>query len=89
VVVLIPDLGHRRETNRFKNTTTEQNGEFAIRGIKPGTYKLFAWDDIEPGRWWDSDFLAHYEDKGEEVTVEADAKVDRNIHVLSGNTDGP
>jgi hypothetical protein len=31
--------------------------------VPPGSYKLFAWDDVEPGIWWDPDFLKNYEDK--------------------------
>jgi protocatechuate 3,4-dioxygenase beta subunit len=85
VVVLIPDLGHRHETDLFKNTTTDQNGQFAMHGIKPGSYKLFAWDDVEPGIWWDPQFLKDYEDKGEEVEVEVNAVLNRSVHVLPTN----
>jgi protocatechuate 3,4-dioxygenase beta subunit len=83
VVVLIPDSRHRDESGLFKNTTTNQNGDFAMRGITPGSYKLFAWDDIEPGMWWDSEFLSHYENKGEEMTIERGAHVSPSLHLIS------
>jgi hypothetical protein len=28
-----------------------------------------AWDDVEPGIWWDPEFLKNYEGKGEQVTL--------------------
>jgi hypothetical protein len=83
--VLIPDPNHRQESNLFRDATTDQDGRFTIRGIKPGDYKLFAWDDIEPGIWWDPQFLSHYEAKGEDVKVEANGHLSVNPHVISAN----
>lgn len=86
-VVLIPELTHRRVSSLFKNTTTNQVGQFAMRGIAPGNYKLFAWDDIEPGNWWNSEFLSHYEDTGQEVTIDANAHLSRRLHLISINSE--
>ena len=83
VVVLIPDLNSRVDSGLFKNTTTNEKGQFAMRGINPGSYKLFAWDDIESGMWWDAEFLNLYEDKGEEVTIEASGHVSPTIHLIT------
>jgi Carboxypeptidase regulatory-like domain len=83
-VVLIPV--DRRLNTLFKNTATDQNGQFSMRGIAPGDYELFAWDDIEPGMWWDSEFLNHYEDQGQKVTIEANTRVSSTLHLIS--TDG-
>ncbi len=68
-VVLVPDERRRKRTDLFKNTTTDQYGRFTLRGIPPGEYKLFAWEDVEPGAYQDSEFLRPYEDKGKEVRI--------------------
>jgi hypothetical protein len=89
VVVLVPELRDRHVSARFKNTTTDQNGQFALRGIAPGKYKLFAWDDIEPGIWWNPEFLSHYEHEGEEVTIEESAHVSARLHLISISREVP
>jgi hypothetical protein len=84
-VVLIPDSTHREETDLFREATADRNGGFSIAGIRPGDYKLFAWDDIEPGSWWDPEFLSHYEEKGERVKIEANGYLSVNLRLISAN----
>jgi hypothetical protein len=83
VVVLVPDSNHRQESDLFKDVPTDNNGRFMLRGIRPGDYKLFAWDDVEPGIWWDPEFLSHYETKGENVKVEANGHLSVNLRLIS------
>jgi protocatechuate 3,4-dioxygenase beta subunit len=75
-VVLVPDEAHRNQGRRlFKQNTTDQYGHFELRGIAPGDYKLFSWNEVEQGAWADPDFLKPFEDKGEKVSLqEGDAK---------------
>jgi hypothetical protein len=84
-VVLIPDSTHRGEADLFKEATTDRNGGFTIAGIRPGDYKLFAWDDVEPGSWWDPEFLSHYEEKGERVKIEANGSLGVNLRLIPAN----
>ncbi len=42
---------------------------FTFNNIKPGTYKLFAWEDIEEGAWEDPDFRKKYEDRAIEIKI--------------------
>lgn len=37
LVTMVPEIRNRFEQSLFKNTTTDQNGIFAIRGITPGS----------------------------------------------------
>lgn len=71
VVTMVPDAGNGQEHYLFKDTVTDQNGVFALRGITPGDYIFFAWKDIDPGAVEDSDFLKPYLKYGERVTVGA------------------
>jgi hypothetical protein len=81
VVVLVPDSTHRHQTWLFKDTATDQGGHFNIHGIPPGNYTLFAWDDIEPGTWWDSDFLRRYEDKRQGITLDETGHVSVSLRI--------
>jgi Carboxypeptidase regulatory-like domain len=84
-VVLIPDSTHRGETDLFKEATADRNGGFTIAGIRPGDYKLFAWDDVEPGSWWDPEFLSQHEEKGERVKIEVNGYLSVNLRLISAN----
>lgn len=67
-MVLIPDQ-HRDRNELFKNTTTDSNGKYTIRGIPPGDYKLYAWDSMEQFAWFDPDVMAKYESQGRPIHV--------------------
>ena len=70
-VVLVPDITHRDDTRLYKSTQTDQRGQFTIRGVKPGDYKLFSWEEVEEDAWEDPAFLKSFEEKGQAVTVQA------------------
>jgi protocatechuate 3,4-dioxygenase beta subunit len=74
-VVLVPELKHREQYRLYKTQTTDQNGRFDLRGIPPGDYKLFSWEEVEMGAWEDPEFLKPFEEKGEKITLrEGDQK---------------
>ena len=70
-VVLVPEPRFRSRSDLFQTATTDQYGHFEFARVPPGEYKVFAWDDVEPGIWNDPDFLKEYEKRGEPVTVAA------------------
>jgi hypothetical protein len=48
-VVLVPEPSRRTQYTLFKEQTTDQYGHFDVRGIAPGDYKLFSWEEVESG----------------------------------------
>jgi len=70
-VVLVPNDPHRGDLQRYKVVTTDQNGRYVLRGVAPGDYKLFSWEDLEQNAWQDPEFLRPFEDRGEKLSVEA------------------
>lgn len=73
--VLVPSAPRRSQHRLYKMQRTDQYGHFDLRGVAPGEYMLFSWDEVEEGAWEDPDFLKAFEGKGEKVTVqEGDAK---------------
>jgi protocatechuate 3,4-dioxygenase beta subunit len=74
-VVLIPDEPHRDRFHLYQKTSTDQYGHFLLRGIPPGDYKIFCWEEVEDGAWEDPDFLKPFEKQGQTVSLEeADSK---------------
>jgi hypothetical protein len=70
-VVLIPEEKERRdEQSYYKIATTDQSGSFTLKGLVPGTYKAYAWEDIEAGAYLDPDFVKAFESSGSAVSVE-------------------
>jgi hypothetical protein len=68
-VTLIPDAKHRSSTLLYKTVDTDQNGHFIIKGVTPGEYKIFAWEDIEEGAYEDPDFMKPHESDGQAVSI--------------------
>jgi hypothetical protein len=68
-VALVPELRLREQYSNYATTRTDQNGHFLLKGILPGEYKLFSWDVVEEGDWYDADFLKPFEDKGVSIRL--------------------
>jgi hypothetical protein len=69
-VVLVPDVKYRTQHRLYKTQTTDQYGRFDLRGISPGDYKLFSWEEVELGAWEDPEFLKPFEEKGGAITLQ-------------------
>jgi hypothetical protein len=68
--VLVPELSQRENYQKYKTESTDQYGNFDLRGIAPGDYKLFSWVEAEPDAWQDPEFLKQFEDKGQRITLQ-------------------
>jgi len=70
VVVAVPNSRFRKQASRYQKVSADQAGKFTIRGVRPGTYTLFAWEHLEGEEYQDAEFLRPYEDRGVEVKIE-------------------
>jgi len=57
-------------TDMYKVTSTDTAGRFQLQGLRPGDYRVFAWENIEKGTWIDSSFLRQHEERGATVRIE-------------------
>jgi protocatechuate 3,4-dioxygenase beta subunit len=80
VVVVPADL--RARLDLFKETTTDQNGRFELSPVAPGDYKVFAWDEVEPGIWFDGEFLKRFEAKAESLKVVAKGQASLTLRAI-------
>jgi hypothetical protein len=81
-ITLIPESSRRVLTYLYKSSMTDQNGHFTLKGIKPGEYKVFAWEKIAPGAYQDPDFLKPLESKGEAVSIKENAHETVQVKVI-------
>jgi hypothetical protein len=57
-------------TDMYKITSTDTAGRFQFPSLRPGDYRVFAWENVERGTWIDSTFLRIHEDRGVTVRIE-------------------
>jgi protocatechuate 3,4-dioxygenase beta subunit len=65
IVTLIPPDGKSRPVKQSVDT----DGNFRFTGLRPGKYKLFAWEQVDNDLWPDQEFRKKYEDRATEITV--------------------
>jgi hypothetical protein len=66
VVALIPKDGGQTVVR-----TADENGILSFAGLKPGDYRLLAWEDVESGAPLDPDFVKPFEAQAKSVKLDA------------------
>jgi hypothetical protein len=82
LAALVPDGNRRQRPDLFFSTQTDETGHFNFAGVPPGSYKVFAWEDIPDGACQDPDFIRHYEDRGKSVEAEAGRLVSVDVSLI-------
>lgn len=85
-VVLVPDSGRRHRPDLFRSTVADDSGNFVLRGIPPGEYRLLAWEDVESGAWLDADFLRGFERSGETLSISERSRHKPQLKVIQAGT---
>jgi hypothetical protein len=67
--VLVPDATLRGRRDQYRIAASGGDGLASLRGIPPGSYTLFAWEDLEPNAYLNSDYLQAYEAFGVQVKI--------------------
>jgi hypothetical protein len=81
-VVLVPASSLRQQTNLYQTTHTNMEGHFTFESIPPGSYKVLAWEDVEPLAWFDAEFMRNFESRGTEVLIRESAKESVEISLI-------
>jgi carboxypeptidase family protein len=82
-VVAVPDSKHRKITDRYQKVMSDQRGHFVMRTVVPGTYTLFAWDDLEGEPYYDVEFLKAHESEGQSLRVQEGGR--ENVVIKAGS----
>ena len=81
-VVLVPDEARRGRNDSYFTATSDSNGLFNFATVPPGSYKLFAWEDIPQGAYQYPDFIRRYEDRGQSITVNPNGTITANARLI-------
>jgi hypothetical protein len=53
----------------YRNAVTDEFGRFHLQNVAPGSYLVFAWEDIAEDFWRDPEFIQRNENLGKPVKV--------------------
>jgi hypothetical protein len=67
-VALIPEAKHELK-RLYQAVKTDASGKYEFRGVAPGSYNLFSWDQVEDQEWEDLEFMKAFEGKGAAISV--------------------
>lgn len=82
-VVLIPQEKERQNASTFYITTnTDQYGNFTFSRVTPGQYRVYAWEDVQYGQWFDPDFMKKYDTKGEPAAAQEGTPVNLKLTLI-------
>lgn len=84
-VVLIPDTPNRSSHELYKTATLDQYGHYKITGVTPGSYSLFAFQNVERGIWEDPDYLKNIEKQGVAVSFAEGDQQSNDLKVIIGD----
>jgi len=82
VIVAAPETRFRSDTDRFHKTVSDQYGRFSLRGIAPGQYSVFAWDNVENDAYYDPDFLKNYEPQATSLSLTEDDYKSMRLQII-------
>ncbi len=82
-VTLVPDEPRRSRADLHFTAVTDVSGRFSLRNIPPGTYRVFAWDNIPSGATLASDFMRPFESLGKPVRIEKDGVAEIRLGLIS------
>jgi hypothetical protein len=81
-VVLVPAGERRTNPAAFRSAITDQQGNFSIRSVLMGEYKVFAWEEVEPGAYVDPEFMKDFETRGEPLRVQKGSQSVVSVRVI-------
>jgi len=83
-VALIPAPERRSNPAAFRVTNSDQSGNFTMRSVMAGDYRVLAWEEIEAGAHMDPEFLKIYETRGENVRVQRGSQNSVTVRIIPG-----
>jgi hypothetical protein len=81
-VAVVPDANRRNSPDQYRVTESEADGHFTLRGIPPGDYKLFAWQNIEPNAYLNDVYMTGFEPLGVPATIAPNSAGNTSVRLI-------
>src|SRR6185295_10541551 len=69
-------------TDMFRISSTDTAGRFQVKGLPPGDYKVFAWENLDRDAWADPDFIRN-EARGQSIHVDEGKNQSIDVPLIS------
>ncbi len=89
VVVAVPEEKYRKQQSRYGKVTADQRGHFTLRGLRPGGYTLFAWENVEGDDYFDPEYLKKYGGNEAALQIEKGQHQNTSLKVVPAAPDQP
>ena len=80
-IALVP-TSTRARLDLYRTTTSDHGGRYNMQGIPPGSYRAFAWENVERDAWQDPEFLTLIEGRGTTVQATEGIQADADLIVI-------
>lgn len=77
------------QSRRIQSVRPGTDGRFTVRNLPAGSYMIVAVTDVEPGEWYDPDFLSQLSGVSMRVTLAEGEKKTQDIRIAGGLEGGP
>jgi uncharacterized protein (DUF2141 family) len=74
------------QSRRIQSVRPGTDGRFTVRNLPPGAYSIVAVTDVEPGEWYDPEFLSQLASAAMRVTLGEGEKKTQDIRIAGGLT---
>jgi hypothetical protein len=81
-VVLVPESPYDKVLARYRSVITDSNGKYEIHGVAPGSYKLYAWPELEGFAYRNAEFMKEFEGRGKIIRIEKKDHVSVDLTAL-------
>ncbi len=88
VVTLIPDPPQPQQTLLYRLAETDEYGRFQFQGLRPGKYRLYAWEEFEAGAQFDPDVTAPFQARSLAVEVAEGERKEVEVARISADENG-
>lgn len=82
-IVAVPQGPKRGRSDLFKVTSADASGHFRLRGLAPGSYQVFAWEETESGAWRDQDFIQSFAGFAKLVNVDDGTRATVDVTLIA------
>ena len=85
-VLLAPWGRYANVLSFYKRTSADDAGHFEFKGVTPGRYKLYAFEELDPSAYEDPNFLKPFETLSESFDVAEGGRIERPTQLILAGT---